>query len=292
MNRPMILGVVALSAVVVAVSTAGPTAPAPTAPSVYTEGVFTQASKTIDLAAAVGGIIRAVDVDEGAVVKADDPLIRLDDSIEAVAVRVTKLAAEDKSDELGALATWEEAKYEAKAAADLSEKKVEAPLLAHQKQMAADVAQYKSESAKKAREKAGLDLEAATINLARRTIRAPVAGVVTRMPKEIGEAVQPLETVGQLSVTDPLYIIAHPPARLLGVFRVGQTLQVEVLEPKLQTVAARVGVVNEVVEPASNTFRVRLVVPNADGRVPAGVKVRITVTGPENLTNPAPASRL
>ena len=166
---------------------------------------------------------------------------------------------------------------------------MEAELLAKQKQMAADVAAAKYETAKKVREKAALDLEAARINLARRTIKAPVTALVTRMPKEPGTAVQPLETVAQLSVTDPLHILIHPPARLLGLFRVGQTLPVEILEPKHATITAKVQVVNEVVEPASNTFRVRLVVENAQGLVPAGVKVRVTVTGPESLKNPEPA---
>ncbi len=244
---------------------------------------------TIELAAAVGGIVKAVDADEGAAVKADSPVIRLDDSTEAVAVRVAQLAAEDKSEEEGARATMEQAKYEAEVTAKLAKDHVEAELLARQKQKDADVASYKYETARKAREKAGLDLEAARINLARRTIKAPVAGLVTRMPKEPGEAVQPLETVAQMAVIDPLYILVHPPARLLGVFRVGQTISVDILEPKRETITAKVQVVNGVVEPASNTFRVRLVVPNADGRVSAGVKVRVTVTGPESLKNPEPA---
>jgi membrane fusion protein, heavy metal efflux system len=286
MNRVLILTTLVLAMVAAALGAAGPAdskAPAPAAPPAYTEDVFTQPSMTIDLAAAVGGIVRAVDADEGAIVKAGDPIIRLDDSTEAVALRAAQLAAEDTSEEKGALATLEQAKYEAEVTAKLALERVEAQLLAKQKQAAADVAAAKYEGAKRARERAGLELEAAKISLARRTIKAPVRCLVTRMPKHPGEAVQPLETVGQLSVTDPLHILIHPPARLLGTFRVGQTLPVEILEPKRETITAKVEVVNEVVEPASNTFRVRLAVPNADGHVSAGVKVRVTVAGPESL---------
>jgi multidrug efflux pump subunit AcrA (membrane-fusion protein) len=67
---------------------------------------------------------------------------------------------------------------------------------------------------------------------------------------------------------------------------VGQTLPVEVLEPTPQTVTAKVQVVNEVVDSASNTFRVRLVVENPDGSIGAGIRVRANVAGPESLKNP------
>jgi cobalt-zinc-cadmium efflux system membrane fusion protein len=282
MNRTAVLTIVVLPMVAVGLGAADPgDTKAHAAAPIYTEEVFTQPSMTIDLAAPVGGIVRAVDAGEGATVKAEAPVIRLDDSAEAVAVRAAQLAAEDKSEEQGALATLQQARYEADIAAKLAKENLEAELLAKQKQMAADVALAKYERARKTREKAALDLEAARIALGRCTIKAPVAALVTRMPKEPGEAVQPHETVAQLSVVNPLHILIHPPARLLGVFQVGQTVPVEILEPKPETVMAEVQVVNEVVEPAFNTFRVRLVVANANGRAPAGVKVRVTVSVPE-----------
>jgi hypothetical protein len=207
MNRTLVLTMLVLSTVTVALGAAGQakTKPRAAAP-VYTEEVFTQPSLTIDLAASVGGIVRAVDAGEGATVKAEAPIIRLDDSVAVVAVRVAQLAAEDKSEEQSALATLQQARYEANISAKLAKENLEAELLAKQKQMAADAALARYEGARKKREKAALDLEAARISLARYTIKAPVAALVTRMPKEPGEAVQPLETVAQLSVVDPLLI--------------------------------------------------------------------------------------
>jgi RND family efflux transporter MFP subunit len=290
MNRTLVLTMLLVSVDTIALGAADSAdTEAPGAAPVYTEDVFTQPSMTINLAAPVGGIVRAVDAGEGAIVRADAPVIRLDDSAEAVAVRAAQLAVEDKSEEQGALATFQQARYEASIAAKLAKENLEAELLAKQKQMAADVALAKYEGARKTHEKAALDLEAARVALARCTIKAPVAALVTRMPKEPGEAVQPHETVAQLSVVDPLHILIHPPARLLGVFRVGQTIPIEILEPRHETIDAEVQAVNEVVEPEFNTFRVRLVVANADGRWPAGVKVRVTVSVPENVEGPEPA---
>jgi RND family efflux transporter MFP subunit len=294
MNRILALTVMVLLSISIAVGAAGPEgskppAPPAAAPGAYTEDVFTQPSRMIDLAAAVGGIVKIVDADEGTAVKANDPVVHLDDSTEALTVRIAKLIAEDKSKEEGTRATMEQADYEAKVTTQLAGEHVEAELLMHQKVAAAEVAKFEYEAAKKAREKAVMDLEGAKINLERRTIRTPLPGLVTRMPKDPGEAVQPLETVAQIAVTDPLNILIHPPARLLGLFRVGQTLQVELLEPERRTITAKVELVNDIVEPASNTFRVRLLVPNADGHVPAGVKTRVTITGPESLKAPAAA---
>jgi len=267
-----------------------PASPAASAPAAetgpYTEEVFTQPSKVIELAAAVGGIVKTVGADEGTAVKAGDVVLALDDSAEQIVLRAAQLDAESDAEEQGARVTMEQAQEEARITKQLSSEGVEAELLYHQKQMAYEVAKYKYELAKKNRQRAALDAAAAKVALERRTIRAPVAGLVTRMPKEAGEAAELLETVAQMAVTDPLHVIIHPPARMLGMFKAGQTLAVEVLEPKRQSVGTKVQIVNPVVDPASNTFRVRLAMENPDGRLSAGVRACVSVAGPESLKNP------
>jgi RND family efflux transporter MFP subunit len=262
-------------------------APAPAAPAGgYVEEVFTQPSKTVELAAAVGGIVKSVGADEGSFVKAGDVVLALDDATEQLALRSAKLEAESDAEEQGARATMEQAQEEARITRQLSAEGAEARLLYQQKQMAYDVALYKYELAKKNRRKATVDADAAKVALERKKVCAPVSGVVTRRPKEVGEAAQPLETVAHMAVIDPLHVVIHPPARMLGTFKVGQTLAVEVLEPTPQSVAAKVQVVNPVVDPASDTFRVRLAMENPDGRINSGVRVRVNVTGPEGLKGP------
>ena len=279
-------------------------APAPAAPisamgagaaaEPFLEETFTAPSMTVDLAAAAGGIVKTVEADEGTAVKTGDLIIRLDTAAEEINVRAARLEAEDKSEEEASRLTMLQAQDEAKILKQLSSEGVEAQLLYHQKELTAEVAYFKYEVAKKNRQRAAMDLEAALVALERKIIRSPVSGVVTKMPKEPGEAVQPLETVAQIAVTDTLYVVIHPHARMLGMFRVGQRIPVEILEPQPQTVTATVQVANEVVEAASNTFRVRLVVDNADGRIRAGVKARISIADPESLkeptTPPAPAA--
>jgi RND family efflux transporter MFP subunit len=255
----------------------------PASAETYVEEVFTQPSKTIELAAAVGGIVKTVGADEGTIVKAGDVILALDDSTEELACRAAKLEAESDADEQGARATMEQAQEEARITRQLSAEGAEAQLLYLQKKMAYDVALYKYELAKKNRQKAVVDLDATKLALERRKVRAPVAGIVIRKPKEVGEAAQPLETVANMAVTDPLHIIIHPPARMVGMLKVGQTLAVEILEPKPHSVNTRVQIVNPVVDPASNTFRVRLAVENPDGRISAGVRVSVSITGPESL---------
>jgi RND family efflux transporter MFP subunit len=265
-----------------------PQTPAATAASAqgYVEEVFTQPSETVELAAAVGGIVKIVKADEGAVVKADDVILALDDATEQLALRATTLEAESDAEEQGARATMEQSQEEARITKQLSAEGAEAQLLYQQKRMAYDVALYKYELAKKNRQKAAVDAEAAKVALERKKVRAPVAGIVTRKPKGVGEAAQPLETVAHMVVIDPLHIIIHPPARMLGTFKVGQTLTVDVLEPQLQSVNTTVRIVNPVVDPASNTFRVRLALDNPNNRISSGVRVRVTVTGPESLKGP------
>ena len=261
---------------------------APAAPAEpFVEETFTAPSMTVDLAAAAGGIVKTVDADEGTPVKAGDLVITLDTAAEEINLRAAQLEAEDKSEEEASRLTMLQAQDEAKILKQLSSEGVEAQLLYHQKELAAEVAFFKLAVARKNRQRAAMDLQAARVALERKIIRSPVCGLVTRMPKDPGEAVQPLETVAQIAVTDTLYVVIHPPARMLGMFRVGQQLPIEILEPRPQTVTATVGVVNEVVEAASNTFRVRLVMKNADCCIRAGVKARVTIAGPESLKEPA-----
>jgi RND family efflux transporter MFP subunit len=284
MNRLWVMWAFALLAAAPAL--AGVPAPADEPASAFTEEVFTQPSQVISLAAPVGGILKRVEVEEGQVVKAGEVVVVLEDAAEAIALKAARLEAENAAEEESARLTMEQAKEEAAIVKQLSSEGVEAKLLQRQKELAAEVARCKFEVAKKARERAAVDLEAAQYAFERRKIRTPVAAVVTRRQKEVGEAVQPLDTVAQLAVTDTLHVLIHPPARMLGRFRAGQAVPVEILEPQPQTVTAKVDVVNEVADSASNTFRVRLAVDNADGRLRAGVRARVSVAGPEGPKNP------
>lgn len=119
-----------------------------------------------------------------------------------------------------------------------------------------------------------MELERSTVALEMRRIVSPVSGVV------ISRMIDPGEFVGQatlLSIAklDPLYVEVVAPASLYGLIRVGATATVMPGDPVGGSYSARITVVDKVLDAASNTFGIRLELPNPGNRLPAGLRTRV-----------------
>lgn len=110
--------------------------------------------------------------------------------------------------------------------------------------------------------------------LDQKTIRSPISGVVVETLLDPGEYVgeEPILNIAQL---DPLYVEAALPARYFGEVVIGSRAEVMLEAPLRQTYQASVKIVDRVLDAASNTFGVRLVLDNPDYLVPAGLKCSI-----------------
>ena len=112
--------------------------------------------------------------------------------------------------------------------------------------------------------------ERAKIQLGRRTIRAPMSGVVARLFKEEGEYIGPndpqLLTIVQL---DPLLAAFSVPSDDSRRMHVGQQVSIEL--PKSEVyVQGTIEFVVPVVDGESGTVRVRVRLENAEGRYYSG----------------------
>jgi len=119
-----------------------------------------------------------------------------------------------------------------------------------------------------------MELERSAVALEMRRIVSPLTGVVTERMIDPGEFVgqATLLTIAQL---DPLYVEVVAPANLYGAVRVGASATVLPGEPVGGSYAAVVTVVDKVLDAASNTFRIRLELPNPGNQLPAGVRARV-----------------
>lgn len=131
-------------------------------------------------------------------------------------------------------------------------------------------------------------LEAAQIEaqIAQRTLRSPIPGVVTRIYREVAENVSQSDavvlTVAQL---DTLEIVMHIDPPSAAKLRVGQKLLIQALRGEASD-EAEVVFVSPVTESSSGTNRVRLVVDNKDGRHRSGVKYRVQLEDGVASTEP------
>jgi RND family efflux transporter MFP subunit len=128
--------------------------------------------------------------------------------------------------------------------------------------------------AKENRQIAELELERARAALGQRTLKSPVTGVVTERLLSPGEFVRgnPIVKLAQLN---PLRVEVIAPVALLGKLTPGMTAEVVPEAPIGGAYTAKVTVVDRVVDAASGTFGVRLEVPNPSYRLPAGLKRKV-----------------
>jgi len=128
--------------------------------------------------------------------------------------------------------------------------------------------------AKENRQIAELELERARAALGQRTLKSPVNGVVTERLLSPGEFVRGTPIV-KLAQIHPLRVEVIAPVALLGKLTSGMTADVMPEAPVGGVHSAKVTVVDRVVDAASGTFGVRLELPNPNYRLPAGLKCKV-----------------
>lgn len=121
------------------------------------------------------------------------------------------------------------------------------------------------------------ELEAARTEatLALRLIRSPFDGVVTEIKLMPGEFIHEQATIMTLAQVDPLNVDLVVQAEHYGMVRSGLIADLTLAAPINRTVAATVNAVDPVIDAASDTFRVRLTLPNPGNAIPAGVRCTV-----------------
>jgi len=132
---------------------------------------------------------------------------------------------------------------------------------------------------------ADLELQRTSAEVALRTIRSPVNGVVMERFMHPGEFPKQ-EKILKIAQIDPLRVEVYAPVSMLGKIAVGQTAWVKPEAPVTGEFAARVTVVDRVVDAASGTLGVRLELPNHNLKLPAGLKCTIRFGKKESLDKP------
>lgn len=121
---------------------------------------------------------------------------------------------------------------------------------------------------------ADLELQRTTAEVALRTMKSPVNGVVVERFMNPGEFPKQ-EKILKIAQIDPLRVEVYAPVAMLGKIAVGMTAHVKPEPPLTGEYTAKVTVVDRVVDAASGTFGVRLELPNHELKLPAGLKCSV-----------------
>lgn len=116
-----------------------------------------------------------------------------------------------------------------------------------------------------------LQLKQAEEQLKLRKITSPINGVVVEREKDSGEYVEkePLLTVVSLN---PLNVEVVVPAEHFGMIKKGMRGKVETVGPLAGSYDAKVTLIDQVIDAASGTIRVRLALANPKNAIPSGLR--------------------
>lgn len=226
-----------------------------------------------DVGSPVVGVIEAIHAERGDRVAAGQPLATLRADVERVSVNVAQGRAEGLGELRAAEANAQLARQKLARAQDLANQNFISSQALEQARAEALVAENRLTQAREQRDIYAREHQLARAQLGLRTIRSPSTGVVADRYLSVGERVEE-KPMFRVAVIDPLRVEVVLPASLFPAVRKGMTMRITPDFPGAEARLARVAVVDRLIEGASNTFRVRLALPNAGHTLPAGLRCK------------------
>ncbi|MCP5368564.1 MAG: efflux RND transporter periplasmic adaptor subunit [Hyphomicrobiales bacterium] len=229
----------------------------------------------IKLGAPVDGIVAAIEADRGDAVTKGQVVARLESGVEEAVVALAEARAQDAFDIQSSRARFEFLQRKQDRATRLKSTNVVSASALDEAEMEARVAQLAVREAEFKQHLAKLELKRAQEILNQRVVRSPVDGVVVERLMSPGEYRHEQAPILAVAEIDPLNVEVFVPLTLFGQVKLGGGAVVVPEQPVGGSYAARVTVVDQVLDAASGTFGVRLELPNPGHRLPAGIRCRI-----------------
>lgn len=228
-----------------------------------------QPDNQAEIGSPVVGVVESIHVERGDRVRKGQILAKLRSRVEAASLRVARTRAEADADVKAARANYLYLKQEHARAEDLYKKKFISKAALEKSRAEMQVAGEKLAQAQKQLDVWKREVELAKAQLELRAIRAPFSGLIAERYVSVGERIED-QPMFRITRVDPLRVEIVVPAGLFGTIRKGMTARVMPDLPNFEELDAEVVLVDEFVDAASNTFRVRASLPNTDGKIPSG----------------------
>ena len=241
--------------------------------------------RSIEISAIETGVIAEIRVKEGDHVKAVDVLLLLDNEITESRLAIARINAEGAG---RLMATQAEVDMQGQRFEQLqrliSSGSSNSAELAKQK---ATLAQAQGNHIIAEEEQKSFKLEVRQIEaeLKRRILTSPIDGIVVDISKDIAEPVslggaRPDDYLVRVVETDRLKSIGHVPAMFARGLKKGDTLTLRVEDGAPVVVKGTVEFVSPVIDPATATVRIQLVIDNTAQTLRSGATAQILLTKP------------
>jgi cobalt-zinc-cadmium efflux system membrane fusion protein len=236
-------------------------------------GCLIEPFRVAEVGSPVIGVIETIRAERGDRVEKGQPLATLRADVERASVDVALSRAQAIGEYNAAVSNAELARQKLVRAKDLADQNFISTQALEQARSEAAVADNRLAQAREQRGILAREHELAQAQLQLRTIRSPTSGVIADRYLSVGERVEE-KAVFRVAVVDPLRVEVVLPASLYGGIRAGMSMTVTPEFPGAGPRQAKVVLVDKLIDGASNTFRVRLELPNANLALPAGLRCK------------------
>ncbi|WP_158590533.1 efflux RND transporter periplasmic adaptor subunit [Noviherbaspirillum cavernae] len=217
------------------------------------------------------GIIDKVPVERGDYVKAGQVVAYLKADIERASVNVASARALAEADLKASIASHDLAQAKALRARNLANVGFISKEAVDQVEAEARIAENRVMQAQESQRVSRHELALSSSQLAQRSIRSPFAGIVIDRYRTEGERVE-REPIVRIAKVDPLRVEVVLPLSQFGQIEPGAPVSIKTDITGDRNLIAKVVLIDKVIDAASNTFRVRLALPNPDRSIPAGLR--------------------
>lgn len=239
-------------------------------------GCLVEPNEVVEVGSPVVGLLERVYVDRGDVVKEGQVLAQLQANVERAAVTVAQTRAQKQAEMESAASAYDFAQRKRARTESLFQANFISGQVRDEARTEEEQAALRLKQAQEQRQQSSQELSFARTQLAQRTIKSPISGVVVERYMARGERAEEKPII-KLASLDPLKVEVIMPASEFDTVRVGMPAAVTLDLPKLGKRQAKVTHVDRVMDAASNTFRVRLALPNPNYALPAGVHCKVAI---------------
>jgi RND family efflux transporter MFP subunit len=242
-----------------------------------------------DVGSQVVGLVERVHVERGDFVRAGQPLVSLRSDVERANAGVADIRARIDAEVRAAAASLDLATQKLKRAEALVQQDFVSPQALEQARSERELALQKLHQARGQQQIYQQERRVADAQLGLRSLKSPLNGVVVERFVNSGERVEERALL-RVAVIDPLRVELMVPTAQWGSIAPGGQITIRPELPGQGPLQATVRQVDKVMDPASNTFRVRLALANPGHKLPAGLRCKADLPGSAQAVAPAPPS--
>ena len=248
---------------------------------------FTQPRHEIMLASDETGRIESVDVVVGQRVKEGQVIARLERDLQVSALKTARIQIDMVGEMNAAKIELELNQVRAEKIRQLFANKMARPDELRRSEADLRIAKARVASLEEQLELRKVELQRAEVMLKRRTVYAPMSGVISEIFLSPGESISPsTPSIVELLAEDQLIAIFDVPVEDTLTLRTGAAVRVR-LRSVAETIDASISSITPKIDGESGTVQVRVKLSNPDGRLLSGDRCTLQIVGNRTIQSAA-----